>query len=598
MTQQKRDLIVVAAAALLFRLPLVAVLTGLRAPEGWDAAGYFHRAMGFKQILLSLLQGDLPHRDMLAQAYTGVWPPLQSALLALFILPFDQELLFARLGTVLLACLTAVLVYLVTKRIADRKVALAAAAIFIVFPQFLHYGVRLFSETAFVFFNFVVWYLLLLLIDSEDRKTDTTIAVLLGVALGLNILTRAVGVVWIPIVFLTILYVFRITRRSVLVNALVLSAFVLTILPWQVALYVQEEKFSFITAWNKTNLYYGNLPREAVGDELREDLGEEAGILDYFDEYARRYSQERDISMDEAYQELAFRQITGEPGRFLLNGLGKWTDLWSFDVQLYKYIMTLGIPPLPNSVALFLIGASVLSYFLFLVAVVVGLGMGFSAIRYRWFVFGVLTLAMSIHFLTMAHPRLSYPLAALMLPYAGYGLAHLRMFRRQSSGRLALVLGAGFLVVAIVYNGIPARMNKIKISSHYASLVPILNNAFNANVTKNDRIFLSRQSDSIGACTIRIGSTVQGWEPSEDHLALLLDVHGQGEPVIEVFRAASPEGDLIRLNGNSWLKWQVSPRTGIAYMWSGGAQLPLRSIQINGVVGQDMHFKNIKMDVQ
>jgi hypothetical protein len=600
MRQPGKDLVLVTAATCLFRLPFLVLLTKAGVPEGWDASAYFNRALGFKKIAVALFNGDLPQREMLAQAYTGVWPPMQSAILSLFMIPTDQDLLFGRVGMMILSCLTAGLVYLVTARLADRRAALAAAAVFAILPLFQHYGLRLFSETTFVFFNFLTWYLLLLLIADENRSRAPWLAILLGVALGLNILTRAIGVVWIPMVLLTVLYSFRGSGKAFAMPALVAVAFVLTIMPWQMAMYAHEKRFTFITAWNTNNLYYGNLPRDFGDEELRESLQEDGdyGDLSLFDEYANRYSQERNISVDKAYRELAIRQITGNPGYFLTNGLKKLRNLWSFDVQLYKYLMTMGIPPLPNSVALAIIGASVITYLLYLLLAIFGLALGSTTTRYPWFVAGVMTMAMGIHFLTMAHPRLSYPLAAMLLPYVGYALVNLKMFPRLPALRLGLISAAAVLTIGIVYDGIPERLNKIRISSHYGALGPTFNALFNANVRMSDRVLIQNNGYASEDLIVRVGGKTSELKKNTNVALVINHYTTTDHLLIEVKRKSGNGFERITLDENAWFKWKHMDNTGITYMWSGGMQFPVDSMRIFGILEKEISFEKTKIDLE
>ena len=97
-----KTLVVLFIIAFLIRLFFLVILTGNNAVEtGRDAQGYFNRAIGFENILRSLLAGHAPSSADLARAYTSGWPPVQSFVLGVGFMFFGHTLFAARLTMIL-----------------------------------------------------------------------------------------------------------------------------------------------------------------------------------------------------------------------------------------------------------------------------------------------------------------------------------------------------------------------------------------------------------------------------------------------------------------------------------------------------------------
>jgi 4-amino-4-deoxy-L-arabinose transferase-like glycosyltransferase len=569
------------------------------ATEVWDAYGYFSRAVGFQNMLTDLLQAHRPSSEDMARAYSGTWPPLQPVLLSLGFLVFGNSLLVGRLIMIVLSALTAPLVYLVTEKLSSKHVALIASVIFAIFPSFIHYSIRLFSETTFIFITFLVLYCALRTVEGTPSfKRTALLAMATGCLLGLGTLTRAAGLLWIPIVALWVGWRSIGFKKRLLLPALILISAGITLLPWEIALFAVEHRPVVITTSSELTLYLGNNPW------LPDGYGAAAEIAKpQMDKAASEYGKRHGVSISEAYRALALQEIKGDPIKFVKRGFYKLRTLWLPDFQLFRYILVTACPPMTDGRVGLIILVAITSLLAFLALALWGLWNPNPTLRFRELLIVLVLATMATIFVTHGHPRYSIPLLAVLTPAAGHGLACLSTSKQK---RVQPYVAATVLCVAVVglsiLTGFPYEYRSMSTvpSSHYLGLIRRIDQLLGQKTMVSDRLLFRASSDNHpGEVRLLIdGSEFEftdskaqtyTWSPAAEAGVLSLVV--QSQTATRPFRLLLSSGDAgqsatLWLNKRSWHSWQPTSLTGVEYMWAGSAKFPLLSLG-NAVAGSD-----------
>ncbi len=311
-----------------------------------------------------------------------------------------------------LSVFSALLLYALGRRRFSAQAALVMAAIWLVYPGAIIFSALFLTETLFLF----LWIAALALFDRiEANGYRVTDAALVGITLGLLVLTRAAGIVLVGAMALYLLVgrepVLRTARWKAV--AVLLLATGITVLPWLARNYKTVGAFTLNTngginliigsnpyaqgAYNFSDDVQALLPPDSAGEVVRDHAG-----MSYALAYAREH-----------------------PAHTLILCARKLAHLWSSDMSFWLHY-TPGSPGQSLSAhlrALPIVALLVtaLPYMLFVVWGVAGLVLvtGFPA---RGLYFWQLALGVGI-------TLLSYGLARYHLPYMP-----------------ALVVGAGALV--------------------------------------------------------------------------------------------------------------------------------------------------------
>ena len=589
--KKHRTVIILFLLSLLTRWILIEIFTRQNAAEGWDALGYFIRAIGVDNAISDLLRGNLPATNDLATAYTSTWPPFQSILLGVGLLLFDSSIESARFTMVLVSAFTTPLVYLVTRGLAGHRAAIMASIVFIFYPTFLHYSVRLFSETTYIFLVFLSLYFVLKVVNHEQlNKKKTVYLVLIGVTLGVATLTRAAGVVWIPTVAIWLFWQFRNQEKRLLTIAIVVFSAGVTLLPWELALFAVEDRVAIVTTSSDFNLYLGNNPVAELGKEER--------IL-----FAQAYSDKNGITLDEAYRTLAIQTIINDPVEFVQRGLKKWQNLWSIDKYFFIYMYSATFPPINNSNLMILSFIVVFSYFIYIALAVKGLLSQSSTLRYRSLIITLIVVAMLMHFITIAHTRFNVPLQAVLLPAVGLGLAHWKaMSKSILRAPTIFMLISIVLIWMTIYRYLPFSFRTLTPSSYYSEVISNIDRWIGTKITVGDRL-LFRKTDDVHNINISITIANQNYEfaeispnlfakkdterPTElsqksqtynwtplnekEILSVVLKSKSVNQPLkLELSSNQRGIAEELVLTKDSWQTWQSSSLPGIEYMWVAG----------------------------
>lgn len=416
--------------SLVVRLVFLVPVIRSNTPAIWDEYDYFNRAIGFQSALADLFQGNLPSYEDLARAYSNLWPPMQSFVLSLGFLAFGSTLAVGRSMMVVLSAATTPLVYLVTSKLSSKGAALIAAIIFAIYPSFIHYSHQLLSETTYIFIFFLMLYFAIMTVEVTQPRKKTFLAVVTGCLSGFCTLARSAGLLVSPTVALWAGWRSAGLKKRILVPAVMLISVAATLLPWEIALLKVEDHFVLVSRSSDLNLYQGNNPW------LSEEYGSWLNVVTpNLRQAASQYSERYGVSFYEACRALALQEIAQHPVKFLKRGFYKLRGMWTADFPLLRRILMGVYPPMSNKLATLIWLTTLISFFAFLAQAMWGLWNPAPVLRYRELLVGLVIAGSAPSFITIGEPRYNIPLLAALLPAAGHGLAHLKVFKQSKIGR-------------------------------------------------------------------------------------------------------------------------------------------------------------------
>jgi hypothetical protein len=167
-----------------------------------DAESFYYDEVVYSLSGLEYLQGD----------FTRNWehPFLGKYLMGLSLHLLGKSDFSARLPSVLFGFLTGVVIFVFTKEVTNPWYGLMAVCLWSTSPIVLWVSRRAILDAPFVFFFTLSWYLFWRFFQTKS----TGHALLGGIALGLAIATKLVGVILIPILFLYLVFPGIRDRRS------------------------------------------------------------------------------------------------------------------------------------------------------------------------------------------------------------------------------------------------------------------------------------------------------------------------------------------------------------------------------------------------
>lgn len=480
---RKRRLVLAFLLSFLVRALLMIPVIRTGTPPKFDEQSYFRRAEAFVSILKDAARFRAPQADDRDAFYdNGYRPPFQSVVLSLGMLVLGPSAAAARFMMVLVSALTTVLILLVTERLAGPRAGLAAAALYLAYPSFLAFSHYLWAETTFIFLLFLSIHLVLLILDSREWRKRAGLSVLLGVVFGCLALTRSAVMLPMLILLAWMLAASKGTRAKLVSPVLVLTFFLLTILPWEYVLYRREHRI--LPLANNTGILY------FVHNPWRGDGGGDSDerIARLTDEAASEYARERSVDLGAAAEALALKEITSHFGRFLVRCGREALFLWTFDFFPVRHVVNAAYPPISDRavipLVLVLAGSAIVLYLIVLKGLMVPRG----RFRGRLLLLALVAGGAAPYVLSYGNSRYNLPQIALLLPIAGFGLANIRE-KTRAFLPLALLLAAGSLVLfAKSYPGYVSP--GIRPSSAYAGPVGRMDDLCRTRSLYGDEFFL------------------------------------------------------------------------------------------------------------
>lgn len=184
-----------------------------------------------------------------------VWPIMLAFAYALF---GSGNLLAARIIQAVLGSLLIVVSYGIGLRLADRVLGLVLALFVALYPPFVYFSTLLMSETLYLLLQGIV--LLLCLLMLRDGRIST--AILLGVTVGLAILTRGIFIAIVPLLAGWLWIALGHSRRATLICSVMLVFAMGTLVPWIVRNWFVHNDLVLVSTKMGYNLYFYNYPLE------------------------------------------------------------------------------------------------------------------------------------------------------------------------------------------------------------------------------------------------------------------------------------------------------------------------------------------------
>lgn len=582
--ESKRRLVLLCALSFIIRLGLWLPVAHFQTLPFADEAAYFSCAVGFWNILEHTLGGSFPAEDDLRRAYHGgTWPPLHPFLLALGLLIFGNHVAVARFVVVVLSAITTPLVYLVTLKLSTRRAALVAAILHILYPSFLAYSHYLWSETTYIFLLLAAVYCAVLASEERQHRWSLCFATMSGLFLGLCGLTRAVIVPALLFIPLWLAWHAGDRYRQLIVPAVLIVSFVLTLMPWQVALTLAEKRFVPLATAGGYNLFLGNNPW--VPNGLGSSFGHRPS-LPLVESAIKHYAEVKGVGPDVAGRELAWQEISARPATFLLRCLHRLRMLWASDFFILRHIFHVIYPPMPGGLVVLIWGVILMSYAALLGLATWGFFFKDPPLAYKGLTVGLLIAGMVVPVMTAAVSRYNLPQLALLLPVAGHGATHICLIKQKYLRVTTLKAGMTFLVLcASVFTSLPLVVSTyLYPSSYYASFIKRVDHLVGSNTPFTDRIYLRTKSGgpsdtlSIDLLTADVQFLARGgqrelWTISpKESLYRVEVVSRHAEMPVEMLLSSKRLAQSVKIHpvGKPWRRWQPSGLADIEYMWYGG----------------------------
>jgi 4-amino-4-deoxy-L-arabinose transferase-like glycosyltransferase len=565
--------------SLLWRLLAWGLAVHYDVPLRGDEKGYYARAQAYAEVIAGLASWQWPDLVTWFRAYgMGKWTPLQPLLLSLGIV-FGKSVASARLVVVLLSALTTPAIYLLTRQVAARRVALIAAGLHACYPTFVAYAHYLWAESAF---SLCLVVTLLVALRSREAASDAVRlrrCGLSGLLAGVCFLIKPSGLLLMPAVPIWLCARSRFARPSLRAAAVFVAAWLIPWSLWSATASNVEGRFIPTMSNSGYATYLGNNPwiPPGVGTYVTaETQGRMRGAIDAL-------TEQTGMSDDRAARRLAREEIAGRPSRFAARVMRRAQEHWFPDSFPLQHLYRGYYPPISTALGAF-IGLVVVTCYLALVALAArGLLAPRSMprdLKLLWL--GVVLLLMVPSLMVVSRTRYHVPSLVILLPFAAVAID--RMRRPLPRYReLTWLAGTGcFLVVCA--NGVPNWIqHHVQPSSRYADLVRPLARIYKPDIHFVDRIAFRLSDGAPGrritlslpggdAIFEKTGERVATWDATEESpvVETLIQSSLASAPLrVEIALEGEPARSRIvdALAAEAWRRWRPTGVPGVDYCW-------------------------------
>ncbi|MCB0207892.1 MAG: glycosyltransferase family 39 protein [Anaerolineae bacterium] len=265
---------------------------------------------------------------------TAHWSYLYTFFLTGVYAIFGHHPIAARIIQAVLAGIFMPLVaYRVGRRYFNTNVGLVAAAITVFYIYFIYYAAALVTETFYIIS--ALWSLDIVGKLVDDLKTTNTVdwkdGLLLGLALAITILLRQVFLIFVPILFMWLLWQsYRCQLKSVLLMIktliIVTGIIVLSIIPWTIRNYKAFDTFVLLNTNAGFAFYWGNHPIH--GYNFISILPADGPT--YFDLLPPELLHLNEAELDRALLERSVQIIKDDPLRYVILSISRTKDYFKF----------------------------------------------------------------------------------------------------------------------------------------------------------------------------------------------------------------------------------------------------------------------------
>ena len=380
---------------------------------------------------------------------TSMRPPLYPAFLAAIYAVFGVEnFLAVRVAQTLLGLLLVSLVYQMARKLYDRRAALWAGGICLLYPSLLGYASLLLSEMLFA----VLVCLACLMLQRFFERGGLVDLAMFGVLLGLGALTRSVLWPFLPFLAVYLLCASGGTawRRRAAVVLTPVVAFAVTVTPWAVRNTRLQETFTVVDVIGGRNMMMGNYeytPMHRAWDAISVTGDHSWGHV-----LAAETPGFRDLTQgqrDKAAMRRGAHYALKHPGITLRRDIVKFFNFWQLE-RLLVAGMASGFWGEYGKPTLVLLAAIICGgYAVAILSAVFGFVLRPPADRrFHWFLLLLIGFICAVHTVVFGHSRYHLSLMPLVFLYSGVALANLRMIWAQR--RHGLFWLASFISILLV----------------------------------------------------------------------------------------------------------------------------------------------------
>ncbi|PKO13674.1 MAG: hypothetical protein CVU39_17755 [Chloroflexi bacterium HGW-Chloroflexi-10] len=360
---------------------------------------------------------------------TAHWSYLYTFFLTAIYRLFGVVPLAARIiQAILIGFLQPVLIYLIAKKIFDSSTALIAATWMAAYVYFIYYTAALLTEPLFITSVLAIIYFTLKI--REEKSANFSMYFYLGLMCGTAVLLRQAFLLFLPFLFLWILWLKRKPHfikdfLKLSVSGLIILA---CILPFTWFNYIRFERFVLLNTNAGFAFYWANHP--VYGTQFEGILPEEMG--NYLILLPEELKGLDEAALDQALLQRGLQFVQEEPGRYFLLSLSRIPILFEF---------------LPSKQSSLISNFSrVASFGIALPFILIGIMLSlvhlhrkkqplFDSSIFIILLFGLVYC--SIHILSWTLVRYRLPVDALFLIFAAYAIRNLsqKIFTNRISGR-------------------------------------------------------------------------------------------------------------------------------------------------------------------
>ncbi len=281
-------------------------------------------ALTYDRLALEIGRGNL-----LLRGETFVHAPLYPYFLALVYKAFGHNYYAARLIQILIGSFSCVLIYLLARKLFDRRVALSSSVIASFYGILIYFEGELLIPFLIVSLNLLA---ILLLLRAQEKPSCKRWFIS-GLILGLSAIARPNVLLFVLLIPIWIVFIFRKkkAKREILSYCASLGlATILVILPVTLRNYLVEKDFILISSEGGINFYLGNNPR------AEETIGIRPGIewkrLVYMP--LREEGLQKPSERSRFFLKKAFQFIREEPREYLNLLFKKFCIFWnSYEIK-------------------------------------------------------------------------------------------------------------------------------------------------------------------------------------------------------------------------------------------------------------------------
>jgi 4-amino-4-deoxy-L-arabinose transferase-like glycosyltransferase len=573
-----RALFLVFFLSLLVRALLLFPVLKNHTPPKFDESAYFRRAVAFASAVEDLARFRAPQeKDRDAVYGKGIQPPFHPIWLSLGMLLLGKTVAVARFMVVLISALTTSLVFLLAGRLAGPRVGLLAASLHLVHPSFLAFSHYLWSETTFIFLLLLALLLALRIPELPLSRSRTGLSILTGAALGCLALTRAAALLTIFIVPAWVFFRSKTTRAKIGGSAMILLATFVTMLPWELSLFRREGRFVPISTFTYRNLYFGHNPWKDLEKQDDDDqLGGRAQRT------LKEYASTRSISAERAARELALKEIAARPATSVRIGIKEFLFLWTFDFFPLRHIVNAVYPPTSDAVVLLSLGIFAVGALAFYLLALKGLLVRGARLEHKALILALVLGGALPYAASFGNTRFNLPQIALLLPLAGFGLAHIRERNRAFPPIAALVI---LCFGALFFRSYPDHIhNMLRPSSFYARSISLLDRASGTGTLFADTFTLRNanreRADPLTVTIANCNGSDYSFDPRRSVTRQGFPFDPKRQRIAFTVYARDPRGPLELSIRSIGLEREVSIRPVSPEFWNASVPTGLQGLEI------------------